>query len=207
MKPLIVTAILQSEFAATDPYSPMLDAVLAWQTLRRQFGDDIYSRTPERDEIVEPDLPLKRVERDGEWWWACSIPHYEEAAQYLRYSHGRFDDGLERHLAEGVGRVGTTAGRYKAVRMPALCRIAAAIHWHMRGEADAILDLLSDVTHLGKRRGAGYGAILEWRCEETAEDHSGNRWVPASGGVGQLWGIRPPYWHIAMKRPCVLADE
>lgn len=206
MRPLLVTAHLASAFVAQDPWSPHLDAVLAYEVLRRLWGDEFYSRNPQREELVDPELPLARVERDGEWWWACSCPEYAELGQYLKYVHGRFDDHHARYIAPMKARkVETAGGRYKDMRLPMVCRIAERIDWHVVGKSASLLDLLADVDYLGKKRGIGIGQVLRWEVVPEAENRSGQRWVPAPDGRGQVMGIRPPYWHPAQQRACVLA--
>lgn len=208
MRPLRVTARLGSAFVAADPWSPMLDAVLAYEALRRELGDEFYNQNPQRDELREPVLPLARIERCGDWWWACSCPEYAELTQYLQYVHGRFDDRHERYIAPmKARRVETAGGRYKNMRLPLVCRIADSIRWHVVGDAAEIERLLASITHLGAKRGAGFGQVLDWRVEPEAEDLSGRRWVPAPDGEGRLTGIRPPYWHPAQQRPCIFEGE
>ena len=203
MRPLIVRAHMAGAFVSASPWSPMLDGVLAYEVLRREMGDEFYAQNPQRDGIREAELPLARDTDGADWWWACSVPEYVDVQEHVRWSHGRFDDQHERYIDLGRRtKVETAGGRYKDMRLPLITHLATCITWNVRGCETCIRELLRDVTHLGQKRAAGHGLVREWSIEAAAEDLSWHRWVPAP--QGRLQGIRPPYWHHELKRPCVL---
>lgn len=206
MRPLIVSAHMARAFVATDPWSPILDAILAYETLRKSLGDAFYAQDPARDGIIHVDLPLERRGEGEDWYWACSVPEWDETHQHLRYTHGRFDDRHERYIEMGKARKVTTgAGRYKDTRLPLVCRLAPVVRWHVVGCETCIRELLYEVTHIAKKRGAGHGLVNRWEIAPDDRDRSGRRWVPSD--QGQIWGIRPPYWHMDSKRPCVFQED
>ena len=204
MRPLIVTAHMASAFASSDPWSPMLDAILAYEVLRIRMGEEFYLCDPQRDGIVDFDLPLDRGTDGTDWWWACSVPEYA-GSEHVRWCHGRFDDRYEPYLDMGrAAKVQTAGGRYKDMRVPLIAKLTPTITWYVRGCDTCIRELLRGVTHVGQKRGAGYGLVHHWTVEPTDDDRSWYRWVPAPAGMTR--GIRPPYWHRETQRPCVLPE-
>lgn len=202
MQPLRVIAHLANGFASLDPWSPSLDAILAYHMLREHLGSEDFAA--QTDDMMSPveGLPLA-VERHGElWWYMCSSPQYLSVAEHIRHFHRRFDaQQAERFLAPQKARVNVTAGPLKAFRLPLRIVVCDRVQWHCIGERADIERLLRTCTHIGAKRGSGHGVVDRWEIShdgmidiarfmrplptEFAEAHH-------RGGDLMEWGIRPP---------------
>lgn len=208
MEPLNVTAILANGYVATDPWSPSLDAILAWAVLRELYGEDLLNREPSRDGIIEPALPLLRVGDGEDWHYACSSP-IAGGAEWIGRTHKRFDDQHAPAYLDypKAKRVNTASGRYKNYRMPHSRVLASSVLWCCIGVQDRVAELLATIDAIGKLRGAGHGRVLRWEVlpgsgytERLAREH---RPVPATDGELLLdWGVRPPGWLVENRRLC-----
>lgn len=216
MQALIVTARLRSGFAASDPWSPTLDGILAYWTMRERLGEEEFALQSARRDLMGPveGLPLG-VERHGDWWWyQCSAPCYEQKALVRRHYHRRFDaQHAERYLAAQKGRIQVKAGPYKSSRLAAQVRIAAEVRWHVIGDGEAIERLLGRCRQIGGHLGRGYGAVREWRVEPGGDEvmARAHRALPVDyaaanhiDGERLLWGLRPPTWLPCNLTECVL---
>ncbi len=209
MKPLTVTAELANGYITTDPWSPSLDAILAWAALKREYGADLLNRDPGRDGVTEVELPLLRLGEGDDWYYACSSPIPSSGLEHIGYTHKRFDDQLAPYYLEPPRRrtVNTASGRYKNYRMPHSRVVAASVTWHCVGEEGPIEELLADIEAIGKRRGSGHGRVVRWDVgpgtEETERLAREHRPVPGVEGLLMLdWGIRSPGWLVENRRMC-----
>lgn len=223
MEPLKVTARLIGGYGAYDPWSPSLDAVLAYVALRRKLGHDAFYNTPTDRHGDTPDLPIARVDVGSDWVWACSWPLPAGAnAADLIHTNKRFDTYYATMLCDNGRKsvVQTKTGPFKSHRTPLRIVACRAVDWHVVGERAGIEDLLSEVTFVGKKHAHGCGQVVRWVVEPEPEDmsvlHEGllQRSVPwaepflAQVSPGTYYeadlGIRPPYWHRAQVRKCAV---
>lgn len=209
MRNLKVTAVLQTgQVISSDGFLP-LDSILAAEWMRRNYPDLLLNDGIKTGELIEADLPLKRVEHPKGWYYACSFAQYEKQGEYIAHWHKRFDAALaEQHIGFGKrrGNVTVKSGRYKNYRMPVVVILADRLEWYCVGDIDGIRDLLNGVLAIGKKRSQGYGMVEEWIVEEWPEDWSevgpDGKLMRAvhelpenvSGARMMMWGVRPPYW-------------
>lgn len=221
MEPLLITAHTPAGFAASDPWSPSLDGILAYWLLREQLGDEEFAlgATGQMPMVTPTDLPLERFEWAGTWWWACSSPIYDIITEYLHYDHRRFDAMEAERFAElGAGRrVATGAGPYKQYRQAQRIILASEVRWHCVGEPCEIRRLLCRCTSIGAGGTRGLGRVSGW--DVTAE--GADPWlarllrplpVDAARDLGisgpeMDWGIRPPARALENHCICVMPPE
>lgn len=107
----------------------------------------------------------------------------------------------------------TGKGRYKELRSPLPTLQTETLVSDVLGDADAIAELLSRVSSIGKKRGS-LGRVLEWRIEPIDEfsffddKQRARRPVPVaycgvkSDSAVEI-GFSPPYWHRATRALCI----
>lgn len=203
----IVFDLVTPVHAPTQPIH--LDGLLAWAKAQRALraGEDPYA--------AAEDLPLaKCLTTDADrWCWKASQVRFQNL-------HGRFRMMLIRRAdtwAMAVdhdavhagcpnvlsGLVGT--GPYKAYKWTAPMLIAQQARAWCVGDPEAILDLLGDITHLGKLRRLDCGRIANVRVTPVT-DPDDPRWQLRTlpGQPDALPGFQPavctlraPYWDRA----------
>lgn len=157
--PLRITARLGSGTAL--PYGPMaLDALLAWAVAAREgFLAPV-------DGYREIEIPVAR--EPGGRFHLCSFSVGEVVASEATWVNRRFPIPEAQALAEpAFKRIQINAGAQKSYRLPLELQHFRdqTLTWFALGDAGRIADLLSLVTHLGKRRGVGHGWVREWHVE------------------------------------------
>lgn len=203
MKPLTVTAHLLQGYAAADPWSPSIEGILAYWALREQLGEEEFALGVNgHREQIDPALPLGREEFGDTWWWQCSAPMPARVEErFERHIHRRFDDRHERYIRQGVGRVETAAGPYKAFRHRHLVQLTPSVTWHVIGDPDEIRRLLRRCVFIGQGSTHGWGEVREWEIRDDGDADLArfHRPLPvmfalAHGrdGMRMRWGIRPP---------------
>lgn len=212
-QPLVITAHLRCG-VITDGLLPIDGLLYAAQHRRVMPGQQIATRA--RDTAVEGEsgagmLPLQVLGGEGpDWYYAASVAQWPSViAEGIDHWTKRLDTRYVEVLERQRARVPTSGGRYRGYRMPVAYRHALAVTWHVVGLAEQIRDLLALVTHVGKKREMGWGAVIGWSVTPSATDHSVTgpngrlmRPVPMAGGV--LYGLRPPYWLPRHQVPCRL---
>lgn len=157
--PLRITALLGSGTAL--PYGPLaLDALLAWAVAAREgFMAPV-------DGYREIEIPVAR--EPGGRFHLASFSCGEVVAHEASWVNRRFPVPEAQALAEpGFRRIQINAGAQKSYRIPLELQHFRdqRLTWFALGDGDRIADLLSLVTHIGKRRGVGHGWVREWRVE------------------------------------------
>lgn len=216
MEPLVVRAVTPDGFAASDPWSPALDAILAHQVVYGRLGGERFALASAHTAEMAPveGLPLE-VERDGAWWWyQASSPIYEARAVERPHYHRRFDADLAARFGpSALGRVPTSAGPYKSSRLTVLERKCPSVTWHTIGDEREIRRLLARVTAVGAKVGSGYGRVARWTVETGGDPDLArfHRPLPVEfaarvgrGGDCMDWGIRPPGRLPANQTLCVM---
>ena len=203
LKALRIRARLRNGYVSRDPWTPTIDGILAAVVMRRRLGDD-YAVSAAQPSKLGPvtGLPLEVVRHGDLWWYAASSPRpISEAARERRHFHRRFDDQHERYLADGIKRVMTSAGPYKATRLHDTRVICRGIEWHVVGDMAQIRALLDDVDQVGGKRDIGYGEVVEWLIDDAgvADIARCHRPLPVAyaqehgcTGIAMPWGIVPP---------------
>lgn len=219
MTPLRITAHLLNGFAASDPWSPAIDAIIGWAHLRRQMGEDEFQLAQWDDSAMQPvtGLPIA-VERDGGlWWYQASSPQYRLRAQFLRWYHRRFDAAMaEQYMIPTKGRIQTQCGPYKNARLSSRVQVCDRVTWNVVGDHEVIRDLLRDIHAIGSRIGAGNGRVRSWEVAEDGDERLArfHRPLPADfaqrhGLSGPLleWGMRPPGRLPQNQALCIMPGE
>jgi hypothetical protein len=209
--PLHITAEMQTGFSM--PHTPLaLDGLLAAVVAQRRGL--VPPRVASDCEPVE--IPIRR--ETGGRFHLASVAVYEPAAHELRYVNRRAP--IEEYQAFGVAkirRVKITAGEDKSYRIPHEVVHTDRVEWWCSGDQDAIVDLLVDVSHIGKRRAVGRGRVHRWAVEPCApwdgfpvvRDGRALRTLPADwpGLVRPRLGYRVlsfPYWDHAAEQMCAV---
>lgn len=202
MRPLKITAkLFDGRIATTDGYLPF-DSILAAAWMKRYHPEKYYNTDPSIDEMVIPDLPLKKLEGDI---CAASFAQYRKEGEEIAYWHKRFDAQLSEDYADFGGRrekVDVKSSHYKAYRMPLNIILTPDVVWYAVGDQGEIESLLEEIPALGKKTSQGFGQVLEWTVDEIEEDWSlwkdGQlmRNLPDPDGDSE-WGVRSPYWYPA----------
>ncbi len=96
--------------------------------------------------------------------------------------------------------------------------VASAVEWYATGHMQQILDLVSGVVSIGKRRASGFGEVSSWEAEEGELDGlvgynseplrpvpterwtEGGDWVP----VEAAW--KAPYWDVRNRTKCFVPE-
>lgn len=209
--------------AGTEHWFP-LDSILAAEWMRRNHPEAFYNASSHMltNDLIIATLPFERRGAGDDWYWACSFNTEAPLHEYVMHWHKRFDDHLEQYIdfRGKRGRVDTKSGKYKAYRMPLVIQLFDRLTWYAVGDLEAVRDLCSTVTHIGKKSAQGLGAIDYWTVEPWADDWSEvcakkvTRSIPAELGLpgriasGRLaqYGIRPPYWHNIHQRVCFMPE-
>lgn len=203
MIPIAITARLRTGFASSDPWSPAIDGIVGYWYMRELLGPEEFAISQGRDHGLKPadQLPMEKIEHDGQWWYACSSPIYQKQATVLRYMHRRFDQAPgERYLPDDIKTVQTKAGPYKNARMAVQQHITDRVTWHVIGDLPEIERLLKRCTHIGAKIGAGFGRVRAWEFGSGDADIARHRrplpvaYASQAGieGDPMWWGLRPP---------------
>ena len=160
---LQVTAYLDTPVIGT--LSP-LDAPLSYAAYQRAVRDG-RPLPPMTDEYVTDfPLPLSRWEREGVWGWCTSdaivsIHDFSTSVEIRRKpatrEMARFTKAKDHHSGLGAMKARNTvlsADYYRELDWLVACDDQA--------QADALLDLLGDVTNLGARHRNGFGHVQKW---------------------------------------------
>jgi hypothetical protein len=148
------------------------------------------------------------------WYYAASFAQWEGAvAEGQDHWNKRFDQRLA-DLVDFDGKRGKViveSGMYKAYHMPVWYRHAPAVSWYVVGDVIWVREMLSTLTHIGKKGAQGWGAVLRWGVAPHAHDWSvygqyGQlmRAVPAEQGVHI--GFRPSYWMAKNQTTCQVPE-
>jgi len=198
MKPLKITAYMQTgKIATTDLFLP-LDSILSnqWLSIHHPEVLEVTQSSIKPDELIVADLPLEKRGEGDDWYWACSFACGEPKREEIKHWHKRFDFSLgTEHIDFGDrrGKVDVKSGRYKNYRMPLVTYLVPKLEWYVVGKPIDVEVLLSYITHIGKKRSQGFGRVAKWTVEKWPEDLSHLRAIPDPNGDMDM-GIRPPYW-------------
>lgn len=247
--PLTITARLQQGVALDVLFGTALDGLLA-----SVVRDRAKAAAAARGEFLtgslldggldaaEPavvGLPLSRctnptLTADPDWHWLCTTAyplgvdgHRTTGDPDVHHQHSRIREATLAHVAHPLpASLPPASGRYRLRRMPVVTTAATAVQWHAIGDRDAVLDLLSGLLAIGRRRGTGEGLVLGWNVD-AHPDLPPTEWASfghchPDGSLGRptphacldrvalpadrygVAGIRPPYWHPATQRPVLL---
>lgn len=197
MEPLEITAYVAGSIALARPEDLALDGILAYQVLRRHFGEKFYHLPDPKETLYYAGLPLEmrgkpspemQAMQTGDvwidathndlspWYWSCSSAMIDIKGRDTTYWNKRFDTqaALSDHI-DFKGRVQKIIienGRYKAYHMPLPTLVTDRVRWYCYGDAEQIADLLVGVASLGKKRSYGNGSVVRVTVTPTLDDYS-----------------------------------
>ena len=218
MDNLRVTARLRNSVVC-DRWLP-LDGILLYQVCREQFGPQVIT-TPGGIAPPDVELPLAVIHvGEPHWYYACSWAQPQPWWRTEGQDHWnkRFDNSLASLIDfnDKRGKVTIEQGRYKAYHMPIFYYAADRIEWYCVGDGSRIRELLSTMTHIGKKPAQGWGRVASWSVESWHSDWSVwrdgklTRGVPACDMNGTAnftqYGLRPSYYRKDNQMLVVMPD-
>lgn len=161
MIPLQITAHLDplgAPLAMPDGYVH-LDGLLAFAVALR---DNLPPIIDEAD-ILPIEIPVER-EPSGRFHMASASLPIDWLCHEKRYTQRRFPVELAPMMTD-MKRVNLAAGAQKNFRIPLDNGRVDRLVWYVIGEPVEIRQLLMLISHIGKRRGVGYGKVSQWDVE------------------------------------------
>jgi CRISPR type IV-associated protein Csf3 len=165
-------------------------------------------------EYFEDEMPLEKVEVDGEWVWACSSAQIaasdddiDEVWNVTRWRK-RFDHDPEHSVKDT--QINITTGDFKSYNAALPYKGIRRLLFFFKGDPDRVKELVEKyVPAIGKKTSQGFGTIQEVEVSEASDMesavyHEGHvlRSIPARFLDGVEPGVRierrtvkPPYWH------------
>ncbi|MDI9941307.1 hypothetical protein QM806_38840 [Rhodococcus sp. IEGM 1351] len=235
MVPLVVRARMAGGVAHAVPWGISLDGLLASEirentkAAAREAGTDYepysFDTVPE-----DLDLPLARCPGDGAdgWHWAATFAYPEDdvPGPHVQYWSARPDQhALDQMSAKLPALVSERHGRYRSRVMPLPLTVCRDLAGRAVGDPAAIIELLTPIVSIGKKRSAGHFHMLTWTVDE---EPGADRWefahrypdgalgrtaphscladtatAVATGGEARM-GLRPPYMHPACRAQVLL---
>jgi len=214
-EPLKITATMRTG-VVSDQWLP-LDAILFYQAHRLVLGPEIISKPGGNATSHKVSVPLKCINSGTpDWFFACSwaYPQPWWVAEGSDNWNKRFDNDLSDLIDFGKrrGKVIIEEAQYKSYHVPIYYRVALFIEWYCVGKRRRIKELLSTVTHVGKKTSQGWGRVSDWSIESWPDDWScygpgGElmRGIPLAmntrrAGDTISYGIRPSYYRTENNR-------
>jgi CRISPR type IV-associated protein Csf3 len=217
MKPLLVTANLESGFSANDPWSPTLDGILAYLKLKEDMGVEAFNLSLAMNEQTNISvLPLQKVRHEDKWWWATSSPEYDAKQEIIRKFYKKFNIDTSLLINEKVKNIELTKNQFKNYSLSFKEIFTKEINWHVVGDKNEIERLLSKCNQIGGQRGKGMGVVDNWivaDCDDT-EKALYNRPIPVEAadyhnisGVKAWRGYKPSVRIADNQGLCILPDR
>lgn len=220
MEPLRITAELYHDAHVVAYDAIHFDGILAAAVVME--ATEGHGLPPSYAEPYDLPLPLEclwRSDAEGHsfglplWAASCLLPCGERRGDVI-VMHKRVQTGeFTKATRKGRYSINTTTGRWMERRVMTPTMIAKGWEAYAVGDREEVARLLAFITHIGKRRGSGFGEVRRWNVEPadagdvlirdgmlarpipsgTAHLLNGN---PSPGALGSIaW--TPPYWHPA----------
>jgi len=163
MKALKITAHLEKGFSASDAWSPSLDSILAYFSLKNKLGSRQFNLdTAMGVQTTVDDLPLERICFDEKWWWACSTPEFDKQQEINRAFYKKFNIDTALMIERKVRNIELTKNQFKNYALIFKEIITDSVSWHVIGDEAKIMALLADCQQIGAKRGKGMGLVTKW---------------------------------------------
>ena len=214
--PLTARAWLASPVAYDARDAVTLDGALSWVVVADASGttpDDAFADAP-RDSYVTIPLPLARQDYPAGWVWCASSAQWPDGA---RDDVRKWRKRPHPETLGTSGKIVTAGGAYKALDLPVPTRVSPWVDFHVRADRDRLTALLRGIHALSRGRGGGLGAVDGWELLDDPADRSlvcdgrpmrplpvrnadeaARLYAPGSYEL-RVCGVRPPYWHRAVK--------
>lgn len=188
-----------------------LEGLLSWAVVHQATKGRMLPDLPTSEAYDLPVPLLKLATHDGLPLWAAtpllpvSTPVRDTIVETKREQTGRWTK-----TKSGKFTISPSTGRWRSRMIPRPALIGPVLQSHCVGCPESIADLLSRVTHIGKRRASGGGLVACWEVEPTEEQWSWvkdgvlTRSLPAGleSSIGiktppiatQLIAYSPPFW-------------
>lgn len=174
MQPLTITAETPHGVVLARPWGIALDGLLASVLWHERKFAAYAAGVPWRrfDPELPPEdmeLPLQRcgdraAHRD--WHWMATFGEVEspEALPDTRWRTSRTDHTRLQQLSSTISpsRVSDRSGRYQNRLVPVLASSSSRMVWRAVGDPSQILELLENLTAIGKHTGSGEGVVTKW---------------------------------------------
>lgn len=228
-QPLKITAkMADGRLCSADGWI-FLDAILYHAWFMKHYPDIFRGTLENNIDIGHIGLPLRQLDDHR---YAASVGFYKQYGIQTEYwnkkpnAHGKFgqeyiDFGNKR------GKVDISSGNYKAYRMPEIIRLVGDVVFFAYGTKSKIEELLSYMTHIGKKTSIGWGRVREWIVEPIEEDYTticpyglarpieiekANEEVKRRAYTVQDIAVRPAYWDYKNVETCfvpnpIIGDE
>lgn len=179
-------------------------------------GEDPVGLDPDR-EPEDMDLPFERLEFGDGWYWAatCGYPDALDPHPEVRYWTGRADQAALAVLTDNPpAAIPDRQGRLRSRVMPLPVLMCGRMVWHAVGDLSQLLEVLSSVRSIGKKRGCGEGEVRAWTVEVVDVDRFAAAHLHPDGSLGRptpidvlgeqpamrtgaraVLGVRPPVMH------------
>ena len=173
MRSLLITAHLSSGFSAADRWSPSIDGILAYHQLMLELGIDKFNLSLSLNEQTSiGSLPLKKVEFNDNWWWACSSPKFSSQNEIIRSFYKKFNIDHSMLIKQKSKLIELTKGQFKNYSLNFKEIITKKVEWNVIGDKDEIVFILSHCKQIGSNRGKGMGLVERWTVDENEDEHT-----------------------------------
>jgi CRISPR type IV-associated protein Csf3 len=226
MESLRIRANMENGFYTNDIWSPSIDGIMSFFKMKNVLGDSFYDYMGRNDDSEfaekEIDLPLKRTEYNGLWWYNCSIPLYKTINESKKFYHRRFDDQYERYIDGKIKKVNISSGTFKNFRMKIIKILTKYIDWYVIGDKRGIEYLLSECNFVGKKYSQGMGKVISWEVKEIDDNNNkyaeelrplplkyanDNQKLINKDHTCLMWGIHPPFRLKDNQTTCIMPLE
>lgn len=192
-----------------------LDSILyhAWFL---KYAPKVITGEQREEDAKHFGLPLRQLPNNR---YAASVGFYTQYDKQIEYWNKRPAWDKRAEYLDGGGKYNVASGTYRAYRMPQIIRTIGDIEFYGYGTIEKVKDLLSYITHIGKKPAAGWGMVKEWIVEPLDEDWSTwsekyglMRPIPIDEDIGhdlsdyviRDCAIRPPAWKSINQRTCYI---
>lgn len=208
--PLKIVFHVDSPIYITSPYLNF-DSILSYLCLRDALGELFYNLPSDVNlDLTSLKLPLKKTLDI----YHSSVSQFTNPKLYKETIYKRFTDKqIHKVKSKRYKKIRVGSGYFKGfmIDLPAL--LTEDVTFYCNGDKNSINELLTHLTHLGKKPSIGGGHITDYKITNTSEDYSfykdGQvmRPIPAQLGFDKFHiplkdgmtlsrqAYKPPYWN------------